>query len=132
MREQIEKLDALLKSIEADVNATKGEGANINPTAREIRQALAEALIVSARLMADTTPSPVSYAPCITGKVEVEGAVSEFMIPLEDDSVRYSQWGAGNMALWPRVDLMEGMADAAREWYADNRPEDEEQEDGNA
>lgn len=74
--------------------------------------------------------SPVSYDPCITGTIDIDGAKSEFLIPLANDSVRYSQWGASNTVLWPRVDLLDGMAGAAREWALDNiRTEDEEEND---
>lgn len=78
-----------------------------------------------ALIVTDTTPSPVSYAPCLTGKVEIEGAVSEFMIPLENDSVGFSQWGAPNEVLWSRVELLDTLSGPAREWWADNRPEGE-------
>lgn len=71
-------------------------------------------------IVADTTPSPVSYDPCITGKVEIAGQTSEFLLPLVNDSVRYSQWGADNTVLWPRTDLMDALAGAAREWALDN------------
>lgn len=73
--------------------------------------------------------SPVSYDPCITGTVEIAGIKSEFLLPLVNDSVRYSQWGADNTVLWPRVDLMDALAGAAREWALDNiRPWGDEDE----
>lgn len=75
-----------------------------------------------------TDPSPVSYAPCLTGKVEIEGAVSEFMIPLDNGSVGFSQWGAPNEVLWSRVDLLDNLSGPAREWWADNRPEEDNDE----
>lgn len=68
--------------------------------------------------------SPVSHDPCIQGVIEIEGRKSEFLIPLVDDSVRYSQWGADNLTLWPRVDLLDGLAGAAREWALDNLRDD--------
>jgi hypothetical protein len=75
--------------------------------------------------------SPVSYSPCIMGTVDIEGAKSEFMVPFDNDSVKYSQWGADNTVLWPRVDLMDALADAAREWWLDNNPDtDAEEDDG--
>jgi hypothetical protein len=75
---------------------------------------------LAALIVADTEPSPVSYDPCITGKVEIGGQTSEFLLPLDNDSVRYSQWGADNTVLWPRTDLMDALAGAAREWALDN------------
>lgn len=74
-------------------------------------------------------PSPVSHDPCVSGKIEIGGQVSEFLLPLLNDSVRYSQWGADNTVLWPRTDLLDAMAGAAREWALDNlRSEDDEEE----
>jgi hypothetical protein len=71
-------------------------------------------------------PAPVSYAPCITGKIEIGGRVSEFMIPLDpESSTQYSQWGADNTVLWPRTDLLEKMHEVAREWVLDNPEEGE-------
>lgn len=70
--------------------------------------------------------SPVSYSPCLMGKVEIEGAVSEFMIPLENDSVGFSQWGAPNETLWERVALLDNLSGPAREWWADNKPAEED------
>ena len=78
----------------------------------------------------DEPPSEVSFDPCITGKVEVGGEVSEFMLPLDNDSARYSQWGASNTVLWPRTDLMYALAEAGREWWLDNRPATDEDNEG--
>jgi len=90
---------------------------------------LTRALELAALIVADTEPSPVSYAPCITGRVEIGDAVSEFMLPLDpESSTSYSQWGADNTILWPRTDLMEALADAAREWYIDNHEEEDSDE----
>lgn len=62
----------------------------------------------------------VSYAPCIQGTIEIGDRKSEFLLPLANDSVKYSQWGADNTVLWPRADLLEVMADAAAEWVSEN------------
>lgn len=73
------------------------------------------------------SPDPqVSFTPCITGKVEVDGAVSEFMLPLDNDSVGFSQWGAPNEVLWSRVSLLDGLSGEAREWWAANKPEEDD------
>lgn len=76
--------------------------------------------------------SPVSHDPCVQGTIEIAGVKSEFLIPLADDSVRYSQWGADNLVLWPRVDLLDAMAGAGREWALDNIRGDEDEEDSDA
>lgn len=68
----------------------------------------------------------VSYAPCITGKVEIGNGTSEFMLPLLDNSMGWTQWGAHNSVLGARVDLMEKLADAAREWALENMEEDDD------
>ncbi|UOK18408.1 hypothetical protein SEA_BRUHMOMENT_92 [Arthrobacter phage BruhMoment] len=66
-------------------------------------------------------PTPeISYDPCIKGTIEIGGVTSEFMILLANDSVQYSQWGASNTALWPRVDLIQGMHAAATDWADEN------------
>jgi hypothetical protein len=80
------------------------------------------------KIILPEAPSPVSYAPCITGHVEIEGAVSEFMIPLDNDSVGFSQWGAPNEVLWARVELLNNLSGPAREWWSENRPEDDGEE----
>lgn len=74
---------------------------------------------LAALIVSDTEPST---DPCITGKVEVGGQASEFMIPMDNDSVEYSQWGATSTVLWPRTDLLRAMSEQAREWWLDNRP----------
>lgn len=71
----------------------------------------------------------VSFTPCITGKVEIDGAVSEFMLPLDNDSVGFSQWGAPDEVLWARVALLDSFAEKAREWWAENKPEDEDEDE---
>lgn len=55
----------------------------------------------------------------IRGVVERGGVKSEFMIPLDSDDANYNQWGADTEVLGERVDLLTGMAHAAREWYAE-------------
>lgn len=89
---------------------------------------------LAALIVADTEPTSASskytFDPVVTGRIEIGGQASEFMLPLDDDSVMYSQWGADNTVLWPRVSLVEGMAEEARGWWADNRPaNDNENED---
>lgn len=71
----------------------------------------------------------VSYAPCIQGVVDDGNHKSEFMLPLDRYDVPFTQWGADTMILGERVDLLEGMAGAAREWASENLPQDDE-EDG--
>lgn len=68
--------------------------------------------------------SPVSYNPCLQGKVLIDGAESDFLIPLDNDSVGFSQWGAPNEVLWQRVALLDSLSGPAREWWADNQPEE--------
>lgn len=96
------------------------------------REDLERARELAALVVADTEPHPadnVSYAPCITGKVEIEGRVSEFLVSLDpESSTQYSQWGADNTVLWPRTDLLEKMAEVAREWVLDY-PENDEDDD---
>lgn len=70
--------------------------------------------------------SPVSYDPCITGTIDIEGRKSEFMLLLDRADVGYSQWGADNTVLWPRTDLLEGMSASAKEWWLDNKPEEDD------
>lgn len=64
--------------------------------------------------------SPVSHAPCIQGTIEIGDATSEFLIPLANDSVGFSQWGAPNEVLWSRVALLDELSGPAREWASDN------------
>jgi hypothetical protein len=83
-------------------------------------------------LKGDRVPDPaskVSYDPCIQGTITVGGRVSEFMIPFDKPDIQYSQWGADNTILWPRTDLLEGMAAASREWRLDNPDEEDSAED---
>ena len=68
----------------------------------------------------ESDPSPVSHAPCAQGTIDIGGVTSQFLLPLVNDSVRYSQWGASNTVLGDRVDLLDAMAGAAREWALDN------------
>lgn len=79
------------------------------------------------KIIAPEPASPVSYNPCLQGKVLIDGAESDFLISLEHDSVGFSQWGAPNEVLWSRVALLDGLSGEAREWWAANKPE----EDGN-
>lgn len=58
--------------------------------------------------------------PCVIGRVMVAGVSSGFMLPMLNDSVQYSQWGASNYDLGPRADLMDGMATAVAEWAQEN------------
>jgi hypothetical protein len=102
-----------------------GMGGPVILTAEQAERALELAALV----VADTEPHPadnVSYDPCITGTITANGESSEFMIPLDNDSVKYSQWGAFNPVLGDRVDLLDGMADVAREWYVHNEEETDE------
>jgi hypothetical protein len=95
-------------------------------------EALDRALELAAILVADTmgveppTPSPVTYDPCITGTVDIEGRKSEFMFLLDRDDVGFSQWGADNTVLWDRVDLLDELSKTAKEWWLDNKPEEDE------
>lgn len=103
-----------------------GEGASkhLNITAAQY-EAIGKILAEGGR---EPDPSPVSYDPCITGTITANGESSEFMIPFANDSVAYTQWGAFNPTLWPRTDLLEGMGEAAREWYIHNH-EDKDEDD---
>lgn len=112
----------------------RGELAKINPNHGQVKLQLTNETgctkwlnITAAQLTAIEkilVPDPVTYAPCLTGRVEAAGTVSEFMIPLEDDSVGFSQWGAPTEVLWSRVELLDNLSGQAREWWADNKPED--------
>lgn len=99
----------------------------------EVFRRLERARELAAVIVADTMPDPadnVSYAPCIEGVIDDGTHKSEFMIPLDtDSSTKYSQWGADNTVLWPRVDLLEALGDAAREWASENLPRDDEEGD---
>lgn len=65
-------------------------------------------------------PEPeVDYAPCIMGKVIIGDTTTEFMLPMLNESVTFSQWGANGYVLGSRVDLMEALAEAAGEWAQD-------------
>jgi hypothetical protein len=103
---------------------------------RELTPLLDRALELAAVLVSDTmegveppTPSPVSHNPCLQGKVLIDGAESDFLIPLEHDSVGFSQWGAPNEVLWQRVDLLDNLSIPAREWWAEHRPDEEDGDD---
>lgn len=99
------------------LRSTEGESFWLNITAEQ--QAAIEKILL---------PDPadnVSYSPCLKGKVLVDGAVSEFMIPLENDSVGFSQWGAPDEVLWQRVPLLHNLSFPAREWWAANKPEED-------
>ena len=72
--------------------------------------------------------SPVSYDPCIQGTIDTGGRRSEFMLPLDRDDVGFSQWGADNETLWARVDLLDELSKAAKEWALDNLRSDEEED----
>lgn len=75
------------------------------------------------------TPSPVSYDPCIQGTVEIEGRKSEFLFLLDRADVGFSQWGADNTVLWARVELLDEMSKAAKEWALDNLNREEDSDD---
>jgi hypothetical protein len=62
----------------------------------------------------------VSYAPCVKGTIEIGDTTTEFMLPLLNDSMSYSQWGAPTYTLGERGELVEGMATAAQEWASEN------------
>jgi hypothetical protein len=90
----------------------EGESKHLNITAEQY-----EAI---KKIIAPEDPSPVSYDPCIQGTVEIAGRKSEFLILLDRDDVGFSQWGADNTVLWARVDLLDEMSKAAKEWALDN------------
>lgn len=56
----------------------------------------------------------------IQGKLTIDGRTTEFILPVGDYSIKYSQWGADTLVLGSRVDLLEAMADAVAEWAQDN------------
>lgn len=56
----------------------------------------------------------------ITGKIEIDGVETEFLLPVDGGSTQYSQWGASTTVLGPRVELLEDLAVAAAEWAMDN------------
>ena len=65
-------------------------------------------------------PEPdVDYSPCVMGKVIIGDTTTEFMLPLLNESVTFSQWGAPTYVLGPRADLLERMAEGAGEWAQD-------------
>lgn len=81
--------------------------------------ALQRARDLAVAVVEDTESHPadeISYAPVIKGTIQIGDDTSEFMLPLLNDSVQYSQWGADNYVLGPRVDLLETLANAAQEW----------------
>lgn len=78
------------------------------------------------KIIAPEPASPVSYNPCLQGKVLIDGAESDFLISLDNDSVGFSQWGAPNEVLWARVSLLDGLSGEAREWWAANKPEEDD------
>lgn len=80
------------------------------------------------KILVPEPASPVSYNPCLQGKVLIDGAESDFLIPLENDSVGFSQWGAPDVVLWSRVELLDNLAAPARLWWADNKPEEDSDE----
>lgn len=56
----------------------------------------------------------------ITGKIDVNGRITEFMIPVSDPDAGYAQWGGCPSTLGERVDLLEELVEAARTWAEDN------------
>ena len=98
------------------LRSTEGETFWLNITAEQ--QAAIE------KILLPEPESPVSHNPCIQGKVLIDGAESDFLIPLEHDSVGFSQWGAPNEVLWQRVALLDSLSGPAREWWLDNKPEE--------
>lgn len=94
------------------------------------RHAGSMAYVVRANAEVDDPPSKISYDPVVTGRIEIGGQTSEFMLPLDNDSVRYTQWGADNTVLWPRTELVKALAEAGREWWLDNRPAEDDNDEG--
>ncbi|QWY82822.1 hypothetical protein PP641_gp082 [Arthrobacter phage SilentRX] len=97
--------------------------------AKELEPLLERALELAALAVADTAPAAVDHTPCIEGSIMANGRRSEFLIPLDNPDVTYSQWGADNTVLWPRVELLENMAAPAREWALDNLDREEDGDD---
>ena len=82
--------------------------------------ALEQAQGLAAMIVADTEPHPaddVSYAPCITGKIEIGDTTTEFMLTMD---AGWSQWGATTPVLGERVDLMDSLGSAWTEWASEN------------
>lgn len=77
-----------------------------------------------------TIEEPPTEGPEITGQINAGGQVSAFRIPLEEGSVRYSQWGASNTVLWPRTDLVSAIAEAGWDWWYLERPTTDEDNEG--
>lgn len=71
------------------------------------------------KIIVPEDPSPVSYAPCITGTIEIGDSTTGFMVPLGGDS-GWSNWGAANEVLATRVDLLDTLESAASEWASEN------------
>jgi hypothetical protein len=90
---------------------------------------LERALELAALVVADTEPSPVSYDPCIQGTIDIGGRTSGFLIPLDRGDVGWSNWGADRITLGERVDLLEALSREAKEWWSENAPAEEEDED---
>lgn len=86
----------------------------------------AEQYAAVSKIILPEPESPVSYSPCLQGKVLIDGAESEFMIPLDRDDVGFSQWGADNTVLWERVSLLDPLSVAAKEWALENLNREED------
>ena len=118
------ELDKVTPSVFTDRVKVKfaGEGASkwLNLTAAQY-----EAI---KKIIVPEPESPVFYAPCIQGTIEAKGRKSEFMLPLDRDDVGFSQWGADNTVLWERVELLDELSKAAKEWALDNLRSDEEED----
>lgn len=130
MGQQVSALSIVLDAAEkwADelttyiIPSDESYGPDLEETAQGHRD---EADRISAAIKALTSgvepPTPkISFAPCIQGVIEIGADKSEFLLPLHREDVRYSQWGAYNPVLWPRVDLLEKLAAAAAEWADEN------------
>jgi hypothetical protein len=98
----------------------------------DAKPALERARALAVAVVEDTESHPAdayTYAPCITGKVEIGDQTSEFMIPLLNDSMGWTQWGADNHTLGPRVELLDKMSGAANEWARENITEEDDDDD---
>lgn len=96
------------------------------------RVALERALELAGMVVADTAPDPaaaVDYSPCIEGSITANGRRTEFLIPLDRDDIGYSQWGADTITLGERVDLLEAVSLAGKEWALDNLDREEDGDD---
>ncbi|QOP66212.1 hypothetical protein SEA_DANIELLEIGNACE_72 [Arthrobacter phage DanielleIgnace] len=53
----------------------------------------------------------------VSGKIEIDGKTTEFMLTEEGS---YTQWGADTPILGERVDLLEKLGEAYRDWCEEN------------